>query len=325
MIRLDPLPISHEKDSKMKTFLLNSALIAITLSLSALGGPAASPAFAAEAPATDPAPTVDVDPALWVVRDADSTVYLFGTVHILKPGMGWFDEAVKDAFDKSDRLVLEIVEPDTATTQKLFAKYGFDQNGKTLSSKMNADENRIFTKAMEKVGLPAAAFEPFDPWAAAVTMQVMGLQKGGYDTNSGVETQLTAAAKAANKPIGAVETMEGQLAIFDGLSQDIQVKFLVESAKAVDDMTLSMDNMVALWAKPDPVGLAQVMYVGLTDPALHAALLTNRNANWAVWISKQLEKPGTTFMAVGAGHLAGTTSVQHLLSAYGITAERVQY
>lgn len=307
----------------MKTFLLNSALLAITLSLSALGGPITTPALAAETP---PAVTpVDVDPALWVVKDADTTLYLFGTVHILKPGMSWFDEAVKEAFDKSDRLVLEIVEPDAAMTQKLFAKYGLDQNGKTLSSKMTAEENAIFAKAMEKVGLPAATFEPFDPWAAAVTMQVVGLQKGGYDTNSGVETQLTAAAKATNKPIGAVETMEGQLAIFDGLSQETQVKFLVESAKVVDDMTLSMDKMVALWAKPDPDGLAQVMNEGLTDPKLHAALLTNRNANWAVWINKQLEKPGTTFMAVGAGHLAGTTSVQHLLSAYGIKAERVEY
>ncbi|MBK6708089.1 MAG: TraB/GumN family protein [Sphingomonadales bacterium] len=307
----------------MKTFLLNSALLTIALSLSALGGPISTPALAAETP---PAATpVDVDPALWVVKDADTTIYLFGTVHILKPGMGWFDEAVKDAFDKSDRLILEIVEPDAAMTQKLFAKYGLDQNGKTLSSKMTAEEKAIFAKAMEKVGLPAAAFEPFDPWAAAVTMQVVGLQKGGYDTNSGVETQLTAAAKAANKPIGAVETMEGQLAIFDGLSQETQVKFLVESATAVDDMALSMDNMVALWAKPDPDGLAQVMNEGLTDPKLHAALLTNRNANWAVWIDKQLEKPGTTFMAVGAGHLAGTTSVQHLLTAYGIKAARVEY
>jgi uncharacterized protein len=311
----------------MKTLLLNSALLAITLSLSAIGGPTAGPALAAEpAPAAPAAvPTVDVDPALWVVKDADTTIYLFGTVHILKPGMGWFDEAVKTAFDKSDRLVLEMVEPGAAEAQKLFAKYGLDQNGKTLSSKMTEDEKAIFTKAMEKVGLPATAFEPFDPWAAAVTMQVMGLQKGGYDVSSGVEAQLTAAAKAAKKPIAGVETMESQLAIFDTLSQETQVKFLVESAKVVDDMNSSMDAMVALWAKPDPDGLARVMNEGLTDPKLYSALLTNRNANWAAWINKQLEKPGTTFMAVGAGHLSGTTSVPKLLTAYGIETERVAY
>lgn len=311
----------------MKSLLLNSTLLAITLSLSAIGGPTTSPALAAETPPAAPAAveTVDVDPALWVVKDADTTIYMFGTVHILKPGMGWFDEAVKDAFEKSDRLVLEMVEPGAGEAQQLFAKYGLDKSGKPLTYKMTEEQKSIYTKAMEKVGLPTAAFEPFDPWAAAVTMQVMGLQKGGYDTNSGVETQLTAAAKASNKPILGVETMESQLAIFDSLSQETQVKFLIEAAKVVDDMTTSMDAMVALWAKPDPDGLAKVMNDGLTDPKLYAALLTNRNANWAAWINKQLEKPGTTFMAVGAGHLSGTTSVPKLLMAYGIKTERVAY
>lgn len=311
----------------MKTFLLNSALLAFTLSLSAIGGPTASRALAEEPVAAAPAAVqmVDVDPALWVVKDADTTIYLFGTVHILKPGMGWFDDAVKDAFDKSDRLVLEMVEPSPAEAQQLFAKYGLDQNGKSLSSKLTDAEKAIFSEAMTKIGLPAASFEPFDPWAAAVTMQIMGLQKGGYDTNSGVETQLTAAAKAAKKPISGVETMESQLAIFDTLSQETQIKFLVEAAKVVDEMNSSMDAMVALWAKPDPDGLAQVMNEGLTDPKIFAALLTSRNANWAAWIKQQMEKPGTTFMAVGAGHLSGSTSVPKLLKAYGIEAERVEY
>ncbi len=288
----------------------------------------ATPLLAQDAPeavTTPPAQTVDVDPALWVVKDADTTIYLFGTVHILKPGLGWFDEAVKDAFDKSDQLVLEMVEPDMATSQELFVKYGLDQSGKPLTSKMTAEEKQVYTKAMEKIGLPVAGFEPFDPWAAAVTMQMIGLQKGGYDMASGVETQLTAAAKAKNKPISGVETMELQLAIFDGLPQEVQIKFLIESARAIDTMNASMDNMVALWAKPDPEALAGLMNEGLTDPRLYDALLTNRNAQWAAWINRQLEKPGTIFMAVGAGHMSGPTSVPHFLNAYGLKAERIDY
>lgn len=296
--------------------------------LKALGALALAAAPAAAQDAAVPAnPAYDqkADPALWVVQDADTTIYLFGTVHILKPGISWFDGAVKQAFDKSDRLVLEIVEPDAATTQMLFAKYGLDQSGKPLSAKMTEEEKATYAKAMEKVGLPAASFEPFDPWAVAITMQVVGLQKGGYDVTSGVETQLTAAAKAANKPIGAVETIEQQLQIMDSLPQETQVKFLIESATMVDEMAASMDNMVTLWAKPDPEGLAQLMNEGLSDPKLHAAMLTRRNANWAVWIRQQLEQPGTIFMAVGAGHLSGSTSVPHLLSAYGITTQRIAY
>lgn len=281
----------------------------------------AAPAIAQDAPA----PVTDVDPALWVIEDADTKIYLFGTVHILKPGMGWFDDEVKAAFDRSDRLIMELVEPDMATTQQLFGKYGIDQTGKPLTSKMTEEERAVYSRAMEKVGLPVAAFEPLDPWAAAVTMQVVGLQKSGYDVNSGVETQLTAAAKAANKPILGVETMEQQLQIFDNLSQETQLRFLVEGAKSIDDLNGMMEKMVDLWGQPDPEGLAALMNEGLSDPKLFAELLTNRNAQWALWINKQLEKPGTSFMAVGAGHLSGATSVPELLKAYGIEAKRIAY
>jgi uncharacterized protein len=319
------------KDMMMKKTLLNGSLLALTLALSSLGGPMASPALAetTEAPAVAaPAATVavtDVDPAMWVVKDEDTTIYLFGTVHILKPGLGWFDDAVKTAFDKSDRLVMEIVDPDPAQAQQLFAKYGLDSGGKTLTSKLSEADKAVYKKAMEKVGIPVEAFEPLDPWAAAVTIQILSLQKSGYDPTSGVETQLTAAAKATNKPIAAVETMEEQLAIFDGLPQETQITFLIEGTKEIDGVGAQMDKMVELWAKPDPDGLAVIMNEGLTDPALYDALLTKRNSNWAKWINEEMKKPGTTFMAVGAGHLSGDSSVQKLLEPYGIKAERVEY
>ena len=272
-----------------------------------------------------PAATRDADPALWVVKDEDTTIYLFGTVHILKPGLGWFDEGVKTAFDASDKLVLEMVEPPQAETQTLFMKLAMDQSGKTLRSKMTDADRAIYEAALAKVGLPVAGLDPFDPWAAAVTMSVLAMQQKGFDVNSGAEKQLTAAAKNANKPIDGLETLEFQLGVFDSMSEAEQIKFLVESAKALDEIETSMDKMVNLWAAPDPEGLAVLMNEGLASPVLYAALLTRRNANWAKWINGQLSKPGTTFMAVGAGHLSGPTSVPVLLSSYGITAQRVAY
>ena len=104
-----------------------------------------------------------------------------------------------------------------------------------------------------------------------------------------------------------------------------QIRFLVESAKLTDDSGKMMDRMVELWGTPDPDGLGQLMNEGLASRVLYDALLTKRNANWAKWISAEMAKPGTIFMAVGAGHLAGATSVQALLPAYGLTAQRVAY
>jgi uncharacterized protein YbaP (TraB family) len=314
--------------NRLKGLLGASATLALLYA-----APVAAQSAATEAPATvealdpvkAPLPLTDVDPALWVVKDADTTVYLFGTVHILKPGLGWFDEGVKEAFDRSDRLVLELVEPPAAESQALFGKLAMDQQGKTLRSKLNDADRAVYETAMGKIGLPAGALDPFDPWAGAITLSLLAMQKSGFDANSGVEKQLSAAAKIGNKPIQGLETMEFQLGVFDTLPESEQIKFLVETAKLIDDAGSNMDKMVELWAAPDPDRLGQLMNEGLTSRMLYDALLTKRNANWAKWISAQMEKPGVSFVAVGAGHLAGPTSVQTLLPAYGLTASRVAY
>ena len=312
----------------LKTLMTATATCALAWTAPAMAQSAPTEAPAAvEAldPGKAPPALKDVDPALWVVKDKDTTIYLFGSVHILKPGLGWFDDGVKTAFDGSDQLVLELVEPPAAEAQALFGKLAMDQQGKTLRSKMNDADRAIYDAAMGKLGIPAPAFDPFDPWAAAVTMSLLAAQKTGFDPNSGVEKQLTAAAKVSNKPIAGLETMEFQLGVFDTLPESEQIAFLVETAKMIDDVGGTLSKMVDMWAAPDPEKLGQLMNEGLTSRTMYDALLTKRNANWAKWISARMDKPGVTFMAVGAGHLAGPTSVQVLLPAYGLNATRVAY
>ena len=313
----------------LKTLLTATATCALAWAV-----PATAQSTPTEAPASvealDPvkAPAVmvkDVDPALWVVKDADTTIYLFGSVHILKPGLGWFDDGVKTAFDASDQLVLELVEPPAAEVQAMFGQLAMDQKGKALRSKLNDADRAVYEAAMGKLGIPAAAFDPFEPWAAAMTLSLLAMQKSGFDPNSGVEKQLTAAANITKKPIAGLETMEFQLGVFDTLAETEQVQFLVETAKDIDDAGATMDKMVDLWAAPDPEKLGALMNEEMTSRTLYDALLTKRNANWAKWISGRMAKPGVTFIAVGAGHLAGPTSVQALLPAYGLNATRVAY
>ena len=301
---------------------LKSVLAATAICALAWAMPAAAQSTPTEAPAVT---AKDVDPALWMVKDEDTTIYLFGSIHILKPGLGWFDDGVKTAFDRSDQLVLELVEPPAAESQALFGKLAMDQQGKTLRSKMNDADRAVYDAAMGKLGIPAPAFDPFEPWAAGITLSVVAMQKSGFDPNSGVEKQLTAAAKVSNKPIAGLETMEFQLGLFDTLPEAEQITFLVEAAKMIDEVGTTADKMVAMWASAETDSLGQLMNEGLTSRTLYDALLTKRNANWAKWISARMAKPGVTFMAVGAGHLAGPTSVQNLLPAYGLSATRVAY
>nr|WP_294809819.1 TraB/GumN family protein [uncultured Sphingomonas sp.] len=278
------------------------------------------------APAAQAQAVKDADPALWVVKDADTTIYLFGTVHVLKPGLSWFDEAVKAAFDKSDELVLEMLEPDAATMQGLIMKTALNPAGPTLTEKLPADKREAYAKAMTDVGVPAAALDRFDPWFAAVTLSLAGLPKLGYDPESGAERTLSVAAKAANKQVIGLETAEQQLGYFDNLPEPLQVKFLVSTVDDYPKMAAELDKMIASWSAGDPETLGKTMNEELADtPELAKVLLADRNARWADWIEQRLQKPGTVFVAVGAGHLAGAESVQVQLAKHKLTATRVAY
>jgi uncharacterized protein YbaP (TraB family) len=131
-------------------------------------------------------------------------------------------------------------------------------------------------------------------------------------------------SKVGDKPQGALETAEFQIGIFDGMDQAAQITFMMEAIEGMDETAPMLNRMVAEWAEGDADELAAIMNEGMTDPAVANALLYSRNANWAEWIDARLDKPGTVFIAVGAGHLAGAQSVQDYLAQKGITVSRVK-
>lgn len=284
------------------------------------------PACAQPAPQPQQA-TNDADPALWVVKDEDTTIYLFGTVHVLKPGLTWFDEAVKAAFDGSKELVLEMVEPDAATMQGIvMAKAMAPAGAPTLTSRIPADKRDALAKAAADAGLPTAALDRFDPWFAAVAISMAPLQKAGFDVNSGVEKTLTTAAKASGKTVSGLETAEQQIGFFDSLTDKAQVDYLTSTLDELPKATAQMDTMVKDWAAGNPEALGDLINENLkSSPEVAKTLLYDRNARWATWIGERMKQPGTVFIAVGAGHLAGKESVLEKLKAQKLTAERIKY
>ncbi|WP_447755167.1 TraB/GumN family protein [Sphingopyxis fribergensis] len=309
----------------LKTLAVTCAVIPFALT-PGHGVAAAEPA-AAKAPATASAAVTDADPALWVVKDDDTTIYLFGTVHVLKPGLGWFDEAVKDAFDKSDQLMLEVVLPeDQAEMVNTMMPLAIDQSGKTLSSRLDPEQLKAYQAALTSLGIAPAQFDVFEPWFPAITLSVLPLTKLGYDPEQGAEKLLTGFAKRSNKPVAGLETLTEQLGFFDTLPETQQVAFLNAVVRDLDKLGPLLDKMVALWAKGDSDGLAAAMNESmLATPELTKTLLWDRNARWADQLKARMDKPGTVFVAVGAGHLAGEHSVQDYLKERGLTAKRVEY
>lgn len=279
---------------------------------------AASPALADNHAATG------TGPALWKVADEDTTIYLFGTVHVLPKELEWYDATIANALDSSDMIVTEIKmdKASEAELQQLSMKLGLLPPGTTLRSLLTPEQTVTYEAGLAKLGAPPEAFDPVKPWLAGLTLSLLPLMQQGYDPNSGVEKILL--AKAGTKGQGALETAEFQLGIFNNMPTEAQVAFMMEAVEGMDEIKPTLDRMVAEWAEGDAAELANIMNEGMTDPAVADALLYSRNANWAEWIDTRLDAPGTVFIAVGAGHLAGAKSVQDYLAQKGIAVARVK-
>ncbi len=271
-------------------------------------------------------PADQADPALWVVKDADTTIYLFGTVHVLKPGLHWFDGGVRKAFDASNTLVLELVMPPEAEMQQIVTELGTHPGGPPLPDQLPRAEAEKMRAALPELGLAPNALDHADPWFAATMLSVLPLRQLGYDDKQGAEQQLTDAAKASGKQIEGLESARQQLGYFDALSPPAQRAMLVEAIDDLPQAGAKLDQAVTAWRKGDAEGLARLVNEDMaSSPEIAEALLVRRNRNWADWIAKRMQRPGTVFVAVGAGHLAGSQSVQVELARRGLKVERVAY
>jgi len=264
-------------------------------------------------------------PALWVVKDADTTVYLFGTIHVLKPDVRWFQGPVKKAFDRSGTLVLEVVTPDRASVAASTARLALDPDGPPLSQKLDPATRARYLALLGNVGLAPEQLEPFQPWFAAISLSVAPLEKLGYRPDAGVEDVLKRAAAKSAKRVEALEGMEEQLGFFASLPEPVQLAFLKATIKDAEKAETEIGRMVKEWSAGHPAALADDMNDSLKDmPEIADTLLYQRNKRWALWIDTRMGKPGTVFLAVGAGHLAGKGSVLDELAAKGLRVRRVE-
>lgn len=312
----------------MKKVLIS--LLAILSSTTALASQPATPAGSAPAAAAQSAaPLPDADPALWVVRDEDTTIYLFGTFHLLDGRTDWFNDEVRQAFDRSQELVFEIALPDDPAQmqqqmQPLIARYAVDQQRRRLSQRLTPEQNRAFNEAVASLGAPAGAFDVFEPWFASMTLTMVMSQRLGLTPENGAETVIKRAAAGRNMTMGAVETLEGQIRMFDEMPEELQLAMLREMLDDLSAAERILPRMLAVWNAGDAEGMDRIINEGMTEnPGLRRILLGARNERWAQWIDDRLDRPGTVFMAVGAGHLVGSDSVQSFLARRNINSQRV--
>lgn len=272
--------------------------------------------------ACDHAAPVEARPALWRVADGDTTVWLLGTVHELPPRVRWRTPAIERAIADADTLVTEI--PGAADHEALatrFAELARSPGLPPLAARLPPEERPALARAMAAGGLDRADLDPLESWAAATVLASAQARAAGATQARGIEPQLDRMFRDAGKTRLALESFEGQLAIFDTLPEDQQRLLLRRTLSAPN----SYGEELAAWRSGNVEGLAEGLARSFAAaPALERALVTDRNARWSAWIARRMRRPGRVLVAVGAGHLAGARSVVAMLRARGLRVERVE-
>jgi uncharacterized protein YbaP (TraB family) len=287
--------------------------------ISAVAATACSAAPAAEPKAASP--------AMWKVADEDTTIYLFGTIHLLPPGTKWRSPAFDKAAAGSDTLVVETVidEANPAATAGELFKLALAEGLPPLAERVNPDKRGALNGAIAKSGLPAQFYDKLETWAAGFLLLSVQFKDLGLDSASGVESTLKKQFTASGKAVDQLETNAEQLGYFDRLSEASQRKFLEGVIDDPQAMKKQFGGMLAAWSRGDVQAIADSFNSEMRDePEMMDVLLARRNANWARWVQARLDKPGTVLVAVGAGHLAGDQSVLSLLKKQGVKVTRVQ-
>ena len=264
-------------------------------------------------------------PALWEVSDPDTTIYLFGTIHLLPNNYQWRSAKFDQAMASAQELVVETI-VDDKNPQKLMQammSIGFDNNLPPLIQRLPPAKRPALIAAMKKSGMPVQALDKMKTWTASIVL--LGNKFREMGLSGGVEGVLRNDFSTKGKPIGELESNVEQLSYFDRLPEAAQLALLegaIDDTKAMDS---DLGGMLKAWSSGDVNGIARTFDRDLSGtPELQQSLIHQRNSNWSKWIEKRLHQPGAVLVAVGAGHLAGKDSVLEMLRKDGYKVRRLQ-
>jgi uncharacterized protein YbaP (TraB family) len=264
---------------------------------------------------------------VWAIHGDHNTVYLAGSVHLLKANDSALPAAFNRAYTGSHSLVMELDlgKMDPMAAAGWMAEHGVLPEGKTLQQVLgDARYQRVSTEA-GRLGVPMEMIQQFAPWVLGLQLLEMQYQKEGFDSESGVEQQLEHRAQADGKPTAGLETLEQQLGFFEALTPEQQTKFLDLVLKDLhDDSESETQQVITAWRAGDATKLAALLSDEYQQfPALYQSLVTERNRHWEPQIQKMLHDNDNYFVVVGALHLVGQGGLLELLRKDGYKIEQL--
>lgn len=264
--------------------------------------------------------TAAAEPTVWTVRDADSTILLFGSVHLLPGGLDWRPPALDSALERADDLWFETL-TEGGEGRMATRALGLLPVGDSLSAKLSPQGRARLERVSDSVGLSPAAVDGLRPWLADVTLSVAMLIRDGARAEAGVEAVLADAAPTAGRRY--FETPWEQVAFLAEAPEADQLASLEETLRQLDEDPDLFTRLVRAWLAGDQAALDALGVAPLRtlSPVLYERLIAGRNRRWTDLILERLAGSGTTVIVVGAGHLTGPDGVPALLRARGVTVE----
>lgn len=266
-------------------------------------------------------------PAIWLLEDEDTKIYLFGTVHLLPPGLEWRSAALDRIVSEADELVLEAVDLDDFTPEEA-AEIMMLGKQVPLVERVSRERRTALREMIDTSGVPAEVYDGMHTWAAVFVLEIARLIQAytgeeplEAENLTGVEDALTADFRKLERPISGVETAAQQLGFFGKMPMSEQRAMLEQMIDAYTSGETILDPQERSWLSGDTEAIAEEMKV--LPPGLFDILLTQRNTTWTGWLIERLKQPGKILFAVGAGHLAGEVSVQEMLARRGYTVTRI--
>jgi uncharacterized protein YbaP (TraB family) len=256
----------------------------------------------------------------WSIKGQSNTVYLLGSIHVLKSADHDLPQEALRAYAAAGSLVMEI-DLNEASPDRLMAK-GFGgealPEGQTLASALGPETYAMLEAHLKPLGLAAGVFDQMQPWFVAITLEQLEIARLGFDPESGVEAQFTRRAQADHKPIIALETMEEQLGLFSHMPMEQQRRFLLYCLEDAEDSAQVMDDIVRAWQRGDTALLERLLGEGMEKfPDLYKVLTTDRNRKWLPRVETMLHDKQDYLIIVGALHLVGKDGVVALLERDG--------
>jgi uncharacterized protein YbaP (TraB family) len=261
--------------------------------------------------------------ALWELHGKHNTVYILGSIHVLRPSDYPLAPAVLNAYGNAKSILMEVnlAEIDLQSMQTELLASARLPEGKTLPAIMGDARYQRAQVLAREVGIDLGIFDAFAPWFAAEAISQLQLQQLGFQPQSGVEMFFLERARTDGKSVAGLETVHDQIALFNALSMDEQADYLVSSLEQAHDLPKEVGAMVHAWASGDTQWFADELKSEIgRDPVLYDSVLLARNRKWVPKIEALLNDDKNYLVIVGTAHLVGQGSVIALLKKDGIAA-----